>query len=432
MIDRAFSPAQPGPEEVTGHVWMRSVIGWHLAFWAVVALGLLRLAIATDLSRNDRLTGTVLFAMLAASYAVMIQVPVRTGRWWAPGYLSVATALTGVACWLDPSLSLLLFIVYPQVWMISSSLRQGTAFTIALTVSAGTGFLTRYGWSVEALRVIGPQMLVSLLFSVMLGIWISRIIDQSRDRALLLAQIEATRSQLAQAHRAQGVVAERERLAREIHDTLAQGFTSIVMHAQAATAAAARNHDDLLGHLGTIEEVARENLAEARALVAAFTPVGLDGTTLPDAVRRLAHRFGQETGLVVDIEVAESTGRLDRAQEVVLLRAVQEALTNVRRHARASRVLVRLTADQEEARVEVRDDGVGFAPGRAGGGFGLIGMRGRVADVGGDVDVASAPGGGTRVTLRVPVPVPVPVGDVGVGSLGGVGSPGGVGGVEGG
>jgi signal transduction histidine kinase len=98
-------------------------------------------------------------------------------------------------------------------------------------------------------------------------------------------------------------------------------------------------------------------------------------------------------------------GGLSRDQEVVVLRAVQEALTNVRRHARARHVGIRLVADDLGARVEIGDDGVGFAPEaarRADGGFGLVGMRGRVAEVGGEVDVASAPGRGTRVTVRLP------------------------------
>jgi signal transduction histidine kinase len=105
----------------------------------------------------------------------------------------------------------------------------------------------------------------------------------------------------------------------------------------------------------------------------------------------------------VDVEtVFEDGSRLSRDQEVVLLRAVQEALMNVRRHARARSVVVRLLGSRDGARVEIRDDGVGFTPGEAAAGYGLAGMRGRVAEVGGEVDVASTPGGGTNVVVRVP------------------------------
>ena len=391
--------------------WERWVIGWHLAFWAVIALGLLRVGIADDLPTGSRLAGAGLLVALGATYA--LTVPVR--NWARDGrtrmYLVVAVLATGAACALDPSLSMLLFIVYPQTWMLSGSRRAGVASTVALTLSAGTGFLLRLGWSPGVLRSLGPQMLVSLLFSVLLGSWITRIIEQSRDRAALLAEVESTRTELARAHHAQGVMAERERLAREIHDTLAQGFTSIAMHAQAAATAAGRQPapgPDVLARLATIEDVARENLAEARALVAAFAPVGLDGTTLPDAIRRLAARFATETGLAVEVDVSAVPTRIDRAGEVVALRTVQEALANVRRHAGAGHVLVRLAADACSARVEVRDDGVGFSPELAGGGFGLAGMRARAVEVGGDLEVSSSLGNGTRVVLRVPAPADEP------------------------
>jgi signal transduction histidine kinase len=254
---------------------------------------------------------------------------------------------------------------------------------------------------------VAPDMFVSLLFSLLLGLWISRIIRQSRDRADLIAQLEATRSELAAAHHAQGVMAERERVAREIHDTLAQGFTSIVMLSQVAADDVDRDPAAARGRLETIEAVARENLAEARGLVAAFSPVDLVGATLPDAVGRLAERFGAETGLAVDVDTVGDFSGIGREQEVVVLRVAQEALTNVRRHAQAREVAVRLVADESRVRVEVRDDGVGFAP-AAGPGFGLAGMRGRVREVGGDLDVASAPGRGTRVTVRVPLRPPAP------------------------
>jgi signal transduction histidine kinase len=174
------------------------------------------------------------------------------------------------------------------------------------------------------------------------------------------------------------------------------------MLAQVAGAAVGRDERLVADRLAMIEDVARENLAEARALVAAFSPVALDGHGVQDAVRRLAERFGRETGLVVDLDVADGVARLTRDQEVVVLRSVQEALANVRRHAHARRVTIRLLTDDEGARVEIGDDGVGFAPGSASGGFGLAGMRGRVAEVGGELDVASTPGGGTRVVVRVP------------------------------
>jgi signal transduction histidine kinase len=155
--------------------------------------------------------------------------------------------------------------------------------------------------------------------------------------------------------------------------------------------------------LAVIEEVARDNLAEARAVVAAFRPVALDGSTLVEALERLADRFARETGLPVRVDTGALDGvpALRTDEEVVLLRGAQEALTNVRRHAGASAVVLRLARIGGQVSVHVEDDGVGFDPGSVTV-SGLEGLRGRVAEVGGEVDVSSAPGAGTRVTVRVP------------------------------
>ena len=192
-------------------------------------------------------------------------------------------------------------------------------------------------------------------------------------------------------------MAERERMAREIHDTLAQGFTSIVMLAQTASADLDRGRPDSGGGAADpIEEVARENLAEARALVAASAPVGLERRHPDRRARRLARRFGQR-----DRDARRGGGRrarrprLGREQEVVLLRAAQEALTNVRRHAGARTGRRRAGRDGAGGRVEVGDDGVGFDPATADG-LRPAGMRDRVASGGGEtVDIAV--GRGTRV-----------------------------------
>lgn len=386
----------PGP-----HEWQRLVRGWSAAFWIMVGLALLWLAIANTVTGGQRAAGLAVVGLLAVSYLVLLRGTPRDGGWRSLTYLVIAVVVVGVACGINSTLSMLLFIVYSQIWMFTPNLRAGVGFATALTLSALTGFLTQFGFTFDNLREIGPQMAASLMFSVLLGIWISRIIHQSAERAELIAQLEAARAELGEAEHARGAMAERERMAREIHDTLAQGFTSIVMLAQAASAGIGKDPRRAVERLGTIEDVARENLAEARALVAAYGPVGLQNSTLTDAVRRLTERFATETGLDLDLEIADGATRLTRGQEVVLLRAVQEALTNVRRHAAAHRVVVRLLVDEDGARVEIGDDGVGFATAEAGAGYGLAGMRGRVAEVGGEMDVASTPGGGTRVVVRL-------------------------------
>jgi signal transduction histidine kinase len=241
-----------------------------------------------------------------------------------------------------------------------------------------------------------------------MGIWVNRALEQSQPRAELIRELERTRAEVAELHHAQGVAAERERWAREVHDTLAQGYTSIVVLAQTAAAELPPGTEGAVERLALIEEVARENLAEARAMVAAFSPVALDSATLVEALERLVERFGRETGLATRLDTSalgEGSGELSRSEEVVLLRGAQEALANVRRHAAATAVVLRVSrvgsGEGGQVSVHVEDDGVGFDP-TAAPGVGLAGLRDRAEQVGGALDVVSAPGEGTRVTVRVP------------------------------
>jgi signal transduction histidine kinase len=392
------------------HEWDRWVWGWHGAFWCLASIALTWLVFEPGLVPGRRIAGLVAVGVLMVAYAVLVQSRSlhvgQSERWSFTAYLAVAVVVVGIVCCVDPNLTLLLFVVYPQAWVLSSNLRAGVVATVAVTVAELAGFMVRSGFTGESLLKVAPQTAAGLIFSVLMGLWIYRIIDQSVERAQLISELEAARAELARAERARGVTAERERLAREIHDTLAQGFTSVIMLSQAATAVLAKDPRRVEDRLAAIEEVARQNLAEARALVAAFSPIDLEGSTLPDALRRLTGRFATETGLPVGLDISDDVTRLDRGREIVLLRAVQESLTNVRRHAAAHQVSVTLGVGPAGVWIAVDDDGVGFSPGGTRTGYGLAGMRGRVAEVGGAVDVASEPGAGTRVTVSVPSAVP--------------------------
>jgi signal transduction histidine kinase len=236
-------------------------------------------------------------------------------------------------------------------------------------------------------------------FSVFYGTWVSRIIEQSTERAGMIDQLEATRAELATAQHEAGRMAERQRLATDIHDTLAQGFTSILMLIQAAQADLDGSRPGAAGrHLDLAARTARENLAEARVLVEDLSPAQLDGGTLPDALRRLS----QTPGVDASFGLSGAPRPLPMATEVVLLRVCQEALANVRKHADARSAAVRLDYDPDAIRLEVSDDGAGFDPARVNRGYGLRGMRARVAEAGGTLTVRSAPGAGTHVSAMVP------------------------------
>jgi signal transduction histidine kinase len=299
-----------------------------------------------------------------------------------------------------------MFIASAQIWLLCEDVREGALLSLLLVTAVGAAQLWGAGWGWDAFWDILPWMLVSLVVSLLFGIWIEKVITQSQQRAELIDQLESARDELAEAHHSAGVMAERERMAREIHDTLAQGMTSIVMLSQAALVELQRGGTDgAAARLAAIEDTARENLAEARALVAAFTPVALSGATLTEVLRRQAERFAAETG--VDVQVSldlpdEEVAALPQSQQVVLLRSAQEALANVRKHAAATQVLITLGLSDGGVWIEIRDDGSGFTPGDAEGGFGLNAMRGRVEESGGSVEVESAPGRGTRVQVLIP------------------------------
>jgi signal transduction histidine kinase len=239
-------------------------------------------------------------------------------------------------------------------------------------------------------------------FTAAFGGYIDRIITQSAERANLIAELEAARAELAEVSRQAGALAERQRLAGDIHDTLAQGFSSIVMLIQAAEAQLAEAPDSVRHQLQLAEQTARENLAEARSLVSGLTSAQLRTGTLADALRRITERAGAELGIIAAFQTAGPGFPLPAAKEVVLLRTGQEALANVRKHAAAEQVSVCLRYSASQVRLEVSDDGAGFDPDQVTGGFGLSGMRARVDEVGGTVTVRSARAQGTSVVVEVP------------------------------
>jgi signal transduction histidine kinase len=228
---------------------------------------------------------------------------------------------------------------------------------------------------------------------VIVGVWLDGVQRQSDERATLIAQLRASQAEVAQLSHDAGVAAERQRLAGDIHDTIAQGLSSVIMLIQAAGAdpAAAGKHLDLA------LDTARDNLAEARALVAALSPTALDGTPLPAALRRLAEHSAVPASFTVDGVARPLATSID----VVLLRAAQEALTNVRKHAEARSATVALSYQDGLVTLTVRDDGKGLSA-EPGGGYGLAAMRGRVEQVDGTLRVDSAPGTGATVRVEVP------------------------------
>jgi signal transduction histidine kinase len=207
-----------------------------------------------------------------------------------------------------------------------------------------------------------------------------------RENAGLHAQL------VAQAREA-GMLDERARLAREIHDTLAQGLIGIVTQLEAA------GQDDHDRHVAAAARLARESLTEARRSVQALRPQPLEDARLPDALAQVAGVWAQLNGVAVETTTTGAPRPLPVDVEATLLRTAQEALANVAKHASASRVGLTLSYMDGLVTLDIRDDGVGGAT--PGGGFGLTGMRERLDGVRGTLAIESEAGAGTALSASV-------------------------------
>jgi signal transduction histidine kinase len=273
-----------------------------------------------------------------------------------------------------------------------------------------------------------PAALPFLLFIVALqtitvgggGYMGVRMSHESVKRRKLVADLEAALEENAGLHvqlltqaREAGVLDERQRLAREIHDTLAQGLTGIITQLEAAEQA--QEHSVVWQrHVDQALTLARESLTEARRSVQALRPEPLESSRLADAIGDMATHWSESASVPLHFETTGRPTPLLVDLEVTLFRVAQEALTNVAKHARASKVGVTLSYMDDVTLLDVRDDGMGFTPGSttagsrsaAGHGFGLKGMGQRLQRVGGRLEIESAPGAGTAISASVPA-IPV-------------------------
>ncbi|MFI8835615.1 sensor histidine kinase [Streptomyces afghaniensis] len=384
----------------SAYTWERSFRLWDTYFALIWVATLVSVLAADHPGRPVR-------AVAAALLVPLVPLYVRVGRRLIQGdppdqrrtigYLTAALALVLPSAVLVGETRLLAFALIPQCFM-TLRLRSALVAVVVVNLVPVAGWALLWRPSTRDVVFNALFSLVSFVFSVAVGIWIIRIIEQSQERAELIAELDASRHEIGRLSEAHGALAERERLAREIHDTLAQGFTSLVMLIQAVEAELDHDLPEARRHLRLMDETARQNLAEARALVAGGAPADLDGASLPDALGRLAARHDAV------LEVTGPVRTLPAGPEVVALRACQEALANARKHAGSSVVVgVSLAYADDLLTVSVRDDGPGFDPGAVRGGYGLAGLRARAVEVGGTAEVRSAPGGGTVVTVRLPL-----------------------------
>ncbi|MEY4387963.1 MAG: hypothetical protein RLY20_3246, partial [Verrucomicrobiota bacterium] len=221
-----------------------------------------------------------------------------------------------------------------------------------------------------------------------------RLKEQERQRAMAEAEFAA-------------ILNERNRVAREIHDTLAQGLTATSFQLRLAKKHASEASEPLNQHLDAAHELVRGSLAEARNSIWNMRSQVLETGDLASALKNILAQMVEGSERKTDFVVKGQARRFAPVVENNLLRVGQEAITNAVRHANAKRVSVELDFSEKQFQLIVRDDGCGFSvshPPKSSGGFGLIGMRERAAEIRGELSMKSEPGQGSEIILTVPLP----------------------------
>ncbi|MFE5828929.1 sensor histidine kinase [Streptomyces sp. NPDC056488] len=359
--------------------------------------------------RAHSAAGTTAAAVTGAVYAAGSCLPaVRNSRRAAGVWLGVLGASWLVMLWLTPEALWVAFPLYflqlhllPARWSLPA---------VALTAGAAILAYVGHGAALNPGVFIGPLLGAAVAVATVLGY--QALYRESERRRRLIEELIATRAELAAAERHAGTLAERERLAREIHDTLAQGLSSIQLLLRAAERMLPPG-SPAAGHIERARRAAQDNLAEARRFVRALTPSDLEHGSLAAALERLcepgaeAGPYGPGAGPRVRFSVSGTPVELPTPYEVALLRIAQSALANTVRHASASRAEITLSFMDASVTLDVVDDGKGFEPGSvrpsSEGGFGLPAMRSRAESLGGTFTVESAPGQGTAVAVSLPL-----------------------------
>lgn len=376
--------------------------GVHILTATILVVAIL-MSVRMDLS--IAVLNLALLSLFAGLYFVGSFYLERMNGAWRLAWL-VALTIVWIADILVASagiyLLFVLFFLYLRVLgMVWGSIAVifGTAVSVGIQIPQGLSFG----------GVMGP--VVSALVTVAIFYAFTRLHEINTERTALIRELMETREQLAETERAAGVAGERQRIAHEIHDTLAQGLSSIQMllHAANRDLKGDINVEKARDRIDLARQTAADNLQEARAMIAALQPVALSQTSLVGALDRMAQGFAAAGDITIEVEADGAVAQLPMKLEAVLLRIAQGAVGNVAKHAQATRARITVTYSEDTVRVDIVDNGVGFdvkavesRPSGLGH-IGLAAMRRRAEEVSGEVIIESSPGNGTAVSVSVPL-----------------------------
>lgn len=352
------------------------LLGWiiPLLVGAVITLGL-SFTLTPGLGGLITLSVTIISLILLWLLLARFITRSPTSRWLI--LLWVSLPLAGfLATFANPTGATLQVTLYPLCWVLANNLRQALSLNLLVAVAVTLGFGMGLGneWWLYGAVVAAA----SVLFSLVIGLWVARIERWGAERAALLEQLQESQEVLNQLHHHNGAVAERERLAQEIHDTIAQSLTAVVILTQRMK----RDIDsqpELADQLSTIEELSQTALKETRTLVA--TNASLPATeSLPSAITSVAQRFALESKIEMSIKLDVASGELSRELEVVVLRCVQEGVANIRKHApNATAASIQLTKSNSRITLLISDNGSSEINALdQSNNFGLAGLRTRI------------------------------------------------------
>ena len=389
-------PAATGPAApAAGSRLGRIDAAVHLGFAVLIVASAVRYVMRHGPA--DNLPVLALAAAACVLYAV-IAVLAQRRRPWAL-WMFVLVAVWAVLVVSAPSFAWCSFALF---FLCRIAFTGAVAYAAAGATAAATAAgLFRLSDGTDLAMLLGP-----LAVGVLLTLIYDRIEHDAAEQRRLHREVSLAQGQLAASERRAGTIAERERVSREIHDTVTQGLASSLLLLEAANRAwpePASRRD-----LRQASELLRRNLSDTRSLVHELASPGLDASPLPDALRQAALQYVPNARLLVTGDPRPVAAEVRHA----LLRVVQSAAANIKLHASASTATITLGFLPDAVTLDIYDDGTGFDPAAVAppsdtGGYGLRAMRQRVEQLGGAFSVESAPGEGTVVAAQLPAPPPV-------------------------
>ena len=387
-------PISKSPE-----VWEQWDWVWHFS-----AYGLLILNIIFVYNSEPRITGFSFFFVLSVLLGLWYIpfVNILTLRIWDHPQRGVLYLVPGWAIWAGlislTNQSLMLIGIFLPLVFSRFPILWATGITIFQTL--GLYFLYIMLYPTEHWFLILVIILGLLIISTIIGAFISSIIVQSTDRQRLIDDLTQSRANLMKVEREAGRLTERQRLARDIHDTLAQHFTSIIMHLSAAKHS---NPEAVQSEVQQAEDAARDGLNEIRRIVWDMQPEQIEKASLIEAVEELAARWSAENRVLVKMNVTGTPRSFTSFAETALLRISQEAMHNIHKHAQAKNVNITFSFMEDMFVMDIADDGLGFEPSNIKNGFGMKTMRDRAEELSGTLTIESERGAGTAIAVSIPM-----------------------------